>query len=87
MRVWSAAIFAVVGWRWTASIAGPADRFGTLFGDVSAVHDGVGLVVVRGQPGPRAQVGGVGEAVHVADLSDEHRCQRRVPMPGTCWMA
>ena len=30
----------------------PADRFGALFGDVSAVHDGVGLAVARGQPGP-----------------------------------
>ena len=64
----------------------PADRFGALFGDVPAVHDGVGLAVARGQPGPRAQVRGVGEAVHVTDLGDEHRRQRRADA-GTCWMA
>src|ERR1700694_616984 len=31
---------------------GAANRFGALFGDVSAVHDGVRLAVARGQPGP-----------------------------------
>src|SRR6478736_1062484 len=55
----------------------PTDRFGALFGDVSAVHDGVGLAVARGQPGPGAQLGGPGEAVHVTDLGDEHRRQHR----------
>ena len=33
--------------------------------------------MTRGQPGPRAQVGGSGEAVHVTDLGDEYRGQRR----------
>src|ERR1700739_242339 len=33
--------------------------------DVAAVHDGVGLAVAWRQPGPRAQLGGPGESVHV----------------------
>ena len=55
----------------------PADQFGALFGDMPAVHDGVGLAVAWGQPGPGAQLGGPGEAVHVTDLGDEHRRQHR----------
>ena len=35
----------------------PADRFGALLGDVSAMHDGVGLAVARGQPGPMSTGG------------------------------
>jgi hypothetical protein len=46
-------------------------------GDPAAVHGGVGLVVARGQPGPRGELGGPGEATDVADLGDEHRGQHR----------
>ena len=42
-------------------------------GNRAAVHGGVGLAVPRGEPGPRAQVSGRGEAGDVADLGDEHR--------------
>src|SRR5262245_26125861 len=41
--------------------------------DRAAVHGGVGLAVTRGEPGPRTQVPGGGEAGDVADLGDEHR--------------
>ena len=54
---------------------GPPHQLGTLFGDVPAAHHGVGLVVARGQPGPRTQPGGIGETMHVSDLGDEHRAQ------------
>ena len=50
-------------------------------GDRAAVHGGVGLVVFRGQPGPRGQLLGLAEAGDVADLGDEHGRQDR-PDPG-----
>jgi hypothetical protein len=50
-------------------------------GDPSAVHGGVGLVVFRGQPGPRRQLRRPVEPADVADLGDEHRGQHR-PDPG-----
>ena len=34
-------------------------------------------MVLRGQPGPRRQLCGSGEPVHVTDLGDEHRGQNR----------
>src|SRR6267378_3926816 len=42
----------------------PPHEFAALLGDVPAANDGVRFAVGGGQPGPRAQVGGVGEAVH-----------------------
>src|SRR5712675_2438440 len=39
----------------------PPHEFAALLGDVPAAHDSVGFAVCGGQPGPRAQVGGVGE--------------------------
>ncbi|WBO61390.1 hypothetical protein O1G22_00035 [Streptomyces camelliae] len=56
---------------------GPAHQLAALFGDVPATDDGVGLVVPRGQPRPRAQPVGGGEAVHVADLSHKYGRQGR----------
>jgi len=35
----------------------PADRFGALFGDMSAMHDGVGLAVALGQSRPMSTGG------------------------------
>src|SRR5262245_2113952 len=55
----------------------PSDQFRALFGDMSTVHDGVGLAVAWGQPGPGAQVGRVSEADGVTDLGDQHRRQHR----------
>ena len=63
--------------RWTASTAGPPDQPGALLGDPAAVHGGVGLVVLGGQPGPRGQLRRSGEPGHVTDLGDEHRSQDR----------
>ena len=51
----------------------PTNQFGALFGDMPAVYDAIGLAVARGQPGPRAQVGGVGEN------GARHRSRRRTP--------
>ena len=75
IRVRSSAIFDVARWRWMASTAAHRTSLGTLCGDVSAAHHGVGPVVARGQPGPRTQPGGTGEPMHVTDLGDEHRAQ------------
>src|SRR5215213_4422635 len=55
----------------------PADQLRALFGDMPAMYDGVGLAVAWGQSGPAAQLGGPGESVHVTDLGDEYRRQRR----------
>jgi len=55
----------------------PADQPGTLFGDPTAVHMSVGLVVLRRQTGPAGQLLGAGEPDDVADLGDEHRTQGR----------
>ena len=60
---------------------GPADQPGALLGDPAAVHVGVGLVVLGGQPGPAGQLRGAGEPGDVTDLGDEHRAQDR-PDPG-----
>ena len=56
---------------------GPPHEFGALLGDVSAADDRVGLAVLGGQSGPRTQATGIGEAVHVTDLRDEHRTEDR----------
>ncbi len=56
---------------------GPADQPGALLGDPAPAHLGVGLVVLGGHPGPAAQLLGGAEAVHVADLGDEHRAEDR----------
>jgi hypothetical protein len=42
---------------------------------------GVGFVVLGRQPGPRRELGGLGEPGDIADLGDEHRAQDR-PDPG-----
>ena len=60
---------------------GPTDQSRTLFGDPAAVHVGVGLTVLGGQPGPAGQLRGVLEPGDVADLGDEDRTQDR-PDPG-----
>ena len=60
---------------------GPTDQSGALFGDPAAVHVGVGLAVLGGQPGPAGQLRGVLEPGDVADLGDEDRTQDR-PDPG-----
>ena len=75
IRVRSRAIFDVARMALDGLDGGPPHQLGTLLGDVSAAHHGVGLVVARGQPGPRTSVGGIGEPVHVTDLGDEHRAQ------------
>ena len=51
---------------------GPANQPGILFGDPTAVHVLVGLVVLGCQSGPAGQ-----EAVHAPDLGDEHCSQDR----------
>ena len=55
---------------------GGADTY-ALLGDMPAGHLDIGLAVPRGQPGPAAQLGGAAEPVHVADLGDDDRGQRR----------
>jgi hypothetical protein len=55
----------------------PADQPGALFGDGAAAHGGVRLVVTRREPSPGAQLGRAGEAMQVADLGHQHRCQHR----------
>ena len=64
----------------------PADQGRALLGDPATVHVGVGLVMGRGQPGPRRQLPGAGEPTDVADLRDEHRPSSG-PIPGTAWIA
>src|SRR5680860_1341470 len=46
---------------------GPPDQPGSLFGDPPPVDVGIGLVVLRGQPGPAGQLRGGAEPGHVAD--------------------
>jgi hypothetical protein len=46
----------------------PAQQPRTLLGDMPAGDRGVGLAVVRDQPRPRAQPGGLAEPGHVTDL-------------------
>ena len=53
----------------------PAHQPGALLGDPAAVHVGVGLVVLGGQPGPAGQLRQRCEPGDVADLGDEHRPQ------------
>src|ERR671911_499498 len=60
---------------------GPAHQPASLFGDPTAVHGGVGLVVFWGQPGPGGQLLGLAEAGDVADFGDEYPGQHR-PDPG-----
>jgi hypothetical protein len=60
------------GWRWMASTAHRAHQFRALFGDVAAVHNGVGFVMAWGQPGPRAQRRRAFEAGDVANLGYKH---------------
>ena len=55
----------------------PPHEFGALLGDVPAADNRVGLAVLGGQSGPRTQVAGIGEAVHVPDFGDEYRTEDR----------
>ncbi len=65
---------------------GPADQPAALLGDPPTVDLGVGLVVLRRQSRPAAQLRGTGEPVHVADLGDEH-CAQDLTDPGITWIA
>ena len=56
---------------------GPAHQPGTLLGDPATMDGGVGLMVFRGQPGPRRQLLRRAETGDVADLGDEHRPEQR----------
>jgi hypothetical protein len=58
---------------------GPAHQPRSLLGDPPAVHRGIGLMVLRGQPGPAGQLRCPAESAHLADLGDEHRGQDRPP--------
>ena len=55
----------------------PPHQARALFGDPAAVHGGVGFVVSGCESGPRRQLTGPGESVHVTDLGDKHRSQHR----------
>ena len=52
---------------------GPADQPRALLGDRAAPHDGVGLVMLGCQPGPRTQLARPREAGDVTDLRHEQR--------------
>jgi len=53
---------------------GPTDQPRAHLGDRPADDFGVGLAMTRGESSPRAQRLSGAEAVHVADLGDEDRC-------------
>ena len=58
---------------------GPTHQPATLLGDRSAMHRGIGLMVLGSQPGPTGQLRCPTEAMHITDLGDEHRGQDRPP--------
>ena len=65
---------------------GPADQPGALLGDPPAVHGGVGLVVLRGQPGPGGQLLGRAKRV-TSPISATNTAPSTGPIPGMAWIA
>ena len=65
---------------------GPADQPAALLGDPAAVHGGVGLVVLRGQPRPRRQLRGPGKRV-MSPISATNTAASTGPTPGISWIA
>ena len=75
MRLRSTEILVPAGWRWMASTAAHRTSLQPCLVDLPAADNRIGLAVSRGQSGPRTQATGIDEAVHVTDLSDEHRTE------------
>ena len=65
----------------------PAQHPRALLGDVPADHLGVGLVVPRRQPGPRAQPPGCRGTGVMSPISATMTAASTGPMPGSCWIA
>ena len=64
----------------------PAHQPRALFGDMPAMHMGVGLAVAWGEPRPRAQLGGPPKRA-TSPISATKIAARTGPTPGMAWMA